>query len=147
MGICFCPGSLARFPPPVFLCLFCFLFFCYSSIFDKLARRFSNAKFTYLGYSKNPRATSEQSCSEVESPAGTFAGRKHTHSCSLGLLEAVMASKGSLDRQSEARESAIFKQTIRERTGIYKIAHFKMEVAGVNCFRLPYSYCGNNWVV
>lgn len=29
-----------------FLCLFWFLFLCYSNIFDKLARRFSNAKFT-----------------------------------------------------------------------------------------------------
>lgn len=122
-GICFCPCPVTRFPPPVFLCLFSFLFFCYSNIFDKLDRRFSNAKFTYFGNSRNPRVSSEQSCSrsitELESSLeGKVEFKRNLRITYSRPLSGKMATSGSLERQSSGRESAIFKQTIRERTGI-----------------------------
>ena len=61
-GSLFLSMSSDAFPASWFP-LFSFLIFCYSNIFDKLERRFSNAKFTYFGNSKNPRVTGEQSCS------------------------------------------------------------------------------------
>ena len=107
--------------PSISDCWPLFSAFVIQRFFDKLRSCFSNAKFTNFGNSRNPRVTSSSIWAQVDCPAESWkrllflkpSPRVQT------VVRRKMASDGaSLKRQSEGRESAVFKQTIRERTGI-----------------------------
>ena len=107
--------------PSISDCWLLFSAFVIQRYFDKLRSCFSNAKFTNFGNSRNPRVTSHRF--EHRSTVQLKVGKDYCFLKPSPRVQTVvrckMATDGaSLKRQSEGRESAVFKQTIRERTGI-----------------------------